>query len=257
MYYSVCLNALFGGLSIDQAIRSAHACGLNAFEIWGWWDADLEALTSAKAECGMHMTAMCTRMVSLTDPEKREAYLNGLKETIGVAKRMRCSVLISQVGNELAHLSREAQHQSIVDGLKACVPLLEEADMTLVIEPLNVLVDHPGYFLTRAEEAFAIVREVGSAQVRVLYDVYHQQITEGNLIPTIRKNAEWIGHVHIAGHPGRHEVLGLQEIHYPAVLAALAEAGYTGAVGLEYFPVEDAAEGLKKLLTAIPLPSAT
>lgn len=253
MFYSVCLNALFSRLPLEAAVKAAHDCGLSAFEIWGWWDADVQALAKAKDEYSMHMTAMCTRMIPLTDPEQRQHYLCGLRESIAVAKQLGCSVLISQVGNELAHLSRDQQHQSIVDGLKACIPLLEKAQITLVIEPLNVLVDHPGYYLTRSEEAFAIVREVNSPWVKVLYDVYHQQITEGNLISTIRQNIRWIGHIHTAGHPGRHELLGMQEIHYPAVLAALKEAGYTGAVGLEYFPLEDAAQGLVRLQREIPL----
>ena len=253
MFYSACLNALFGHLSPAEAVKTARDCGLSAFEIWGWWDMDLDALLKAKEEHGLYMTAMCTRMISLTDAGQRNAYLDGLQQSIAEAQKLGCTMLISQVGGELSHLTREEQHQSIVDGLKACVPLLEQAGMMLVIEPLNTLIDHPGYYLTRSDEAFAIVREVDSPHIKVLYDVYHQQITEGNLIPTIQQNIDWIGHIHIAGHPGRHEVLGNQEIHYPAVLSALAKAGYTGAIGLEYFPVEDACAGLQKLLKEIPL----
>ena len=170
-----------------------------------------------------------------------------------MARYLNCSTIISQVGQEQPHLTREAQMQSIVDGLKACIPLLKEAGITLVIEPLNTRFDHPGYFLARSDEAFAIVREVNSPYVKVLFDIYHQQITEGNLIPNITQNAEWIGHIHMAGHPGRHEPFGRNEIHYPSVLGALKEAGYAGAVGLEYFPLMDAAESLQKLLEEVPL----
>ena len=253
MFYSACLNALFGNLSPAEAMAQAKLAGLNAFEIWGWWDVDLCALLRAKEQHHLHMTAMCTRMVPLNDPSRRKEYLSGLKESLEHAKALGCKILISQIGNTLPDLSYEEQHCSVVDGLKACVPLLEQSGVMLVIEPLNTQFDHPGYFLTSSEEAFGIVREVDSPHVKVLYDVYHQQISEGNLIPTIRKNIEWIGHIHIAGHPGRHEVLGEQEIHYPAVLSALKKAGYTGAVGLEYFPLEDAVEGLRTLLKKIPL----
>lgn len=253
MFYSACLNALFAKVPPAQAIEQVKLAGLNAFEIWGWWDTDLPALMDAKEKQGLHMTAMCTRMVPLNDPARRGEYLDGLKESLEKAAALGCSTLISQIGNTLQHLSRDEQCRSIVDGLKSCIPLLEKDNAVLVIEPLNTLFDHPGYYLTSSEEAFGIVREVDSPHVKVLYDVYHQQISEGNLIPTITQNTEWIGHIHIAGHPGRHEVLGEQEIHYPAVLSALKKAGYTGAVGLEYFPLEDAVEGLKKLQKEIPL----
>lgn len=253
MFYSACLNALFGKLPPADAVAQAKFAGLDAFEIWGWWDIDLPALLRAKEEHGMRMTAMCTRMVPLNDPARSGEYLTGLQESLAVAAQLNCKTLISQIGNELPDVRRAGQYRSIVHTLKRCVPLLEQAGVTLVIEPLNTRFDHPGYYLTSSEEAFSIVREVGSPYVKVLYDVYHQQISEGNLIPTITQNVEWIGHIHIAGHPGRHEVLGMQEIHYPAVLSALKNAGYTGAVGLEYFPLDDAVEGLKKLLKQIPL----
>jgi len=136
------------------------------------------------------------------------------------------------VGQELPGLPREAQHQALIDGLRLAAPLLEKAGVTLTIEPLNLLIDHKGYYLSRSDEAFEIVRQVGSPRVKVLFDVYHQQITEGNLINNIRSGAEWIGHYHIAGHPGRGEI-GSGEIDYRNVLRAIAETGYRGSIGIE------------------------
>jgi len=253
MYYSVCANALFGGLPVHEAIGLVRGAGFDACEVWGWWDMDVDRVRHAMDEHGVRFAALCTRFVPLNDPAKRQEYLQGLQETLAVAGGLGCRTIITQVGQEQPQLSRETQVQSIVDGLKACVPLLKEAGATLVIEPLNTRYDHPGYLLARSDEAFAIVREVGSPHVKVLFDIYHQQITEGNLIPNITENVEWIGHVHVAGHPGRHEPFGENEIHYPSVLGALKKAGYTGAVGLEYFPVMDAMESLKKLLKEMPL----
>jgi len=253
MYYSICLNALFGGMPLHEALAKASETGLKTCEFWGWWGQDVDSLEKAQKEYGMQIAALCTRMIPLNDATQRSAYLAGLQETIPVAKRLGCRTIITQVGQEKKHISRLQQHHSIVEGLKACVPLLEEADMTLVIEPLNALINHPGYYLTHSEEAFEIVKEVDSPHVKVLFDVYHQQISEGNLIPNMTGNTKWIGHVHIAGHPGRHEVLGYNEIHYPSVLKALKDAGYTGAVGLEYIPLEDPVEGVKELMKAIPL----
>lgn len=253
MHYSVCVSAVFNRLPMEEAIARVREAGLDTYEFWGWWDRDIAAVKRAQQEHQLHLAAMCTRMIPLNDPERRDEFLHGLKETLDVAKQLSCRTLIAQVGQDRPECGREEQIQSIVDGLKACVPLLEEAGVVLTIEPLNTLVDHKGYFLARSDEAFAIVRKVNSPYVKVLFDIYHQQITEGNLIPNIMENAAWIGHVHMAGHPGRHEPFGRNEIHYPSVLHALKEAGYTGAVGLEYFPVMDAMESLQKLLEEIPL----
>ena len=238
---------------MPEAIARVRAAGFDACECWSWWDLDLPAVEQALKAHQVRLTAMCTRMIPLNVLEKRQDFLTGLRETLDTAKRLGCRTLIAQVGQDQPDFSREEQTQAIIDGLKACAPLLQQAGVTLAIEPLNTIFDHPGYFLTRSQEAFAIVRAVGSPYVKVLFDVYHQQITEGNLIPNLTQNADWIAHVHIAGHPGRHEPYGQNEIHYPAVLAALKEAGYTGAVGLEYFPVLNAMDSLNRLREVLPL----
>ena len=253
MYYSVCVSALFSKLPIHEGIVRAKEAGFSACEFWGWWDMDAQKVQDALNENGMKLVGMCTRFVPLNDPARRQEYLDGLTETLDMAQFLGCRTIISQVGQEQPQLSREEQTKSIIDGLKACVPLLEKAGATLVIEPLNTRYNHPGYFLARSDEAFSIVREVNSPHVKALFDIYHQQITEGNLSPNLTDNAEWIGHIHMAGHPGRHEPFGRNEIHYPSVLAALKDAGYTGAVGLEYFPLMDAMESLRTLQKEMPL----
>jgi len=196
---------------------------------------------------------MCTRMVPLNVSEQRGAYVDGLRDSIRAAEKIGCRMLISQVGQAIDGQPRQAQHDSIVEGLRQCAPILEDAGMTLVIEPLNALVNHKGYYLTHSEEAFEIIREVDSPSVKVLFDVYHQQITEGNLIDNLTCGADLIGHIHIAGNPGRHEPLDNSEVCYPAIIRALKASGYGGAVGLEYFPLRDPEEGLKEILEKMPL----
>ena len=127
------------------------------------------------------------------------------------------------------------------------MPLLEREGITLLVEPLNTLVNHPGYFLASSEEAFDIVKQVGSQYVKVLFDIYHQQITEGHLIANIRENITWIGHFHAAGNPGRHE-LSNGELNYEQIFKAIDETGFTGYIGLEYFPLEEPSIGLKHLI---------
>jgi len=114
----------------------------------------------------------------------------------------------------------------------------------LVLEPLNVYVDHVGYYLYSSQEGFDIVEAVGSKNVKLLFDLYHQQIMEGNLIRNSTNNIYKIGHFHAAGSPGRHE-LYIGEVNYPEVFKAIDEAGYRGYVGFEYFPVEESTKGIK------------
>lgn len=249
MYYSICAPAVFNKMSISEALYKIRDCGATAFEIWSWWDQDIEAIQFAKEETGLKMSAICTRFIPLTDPKMREAYVQGVKETIEIAQKLQCTTIISQVGNEIEGLTREEQCESIIAGLKECVPFLSHAGITLVIEPLNTYVDHKGYYLYRSDESFSIVKAVGSKQIKVLYDVYHQQIMEGNLIATITENIDWIGHFHIAGVPGRKEPLEENEIHYPTVLKRIAQLGYSGAVGLEYYPEKEATVGVCQLLS--------
>lgn len=125
--------------------------------------------------------------------------------------------------------------------------MLEEAGITLLVEPLNLKVEHAGYFLACSDEAFDIIAAVGSSKVMVLFDIYHQQITEGDLIRSIQSNAEAIGHFHAAGHPGRHEI-ATGEIRYEAVFGAIRGSSCDGDVGPEYFPQDTPEKGLESIM---------
>lgn len=242
MKLSVCVDAVFMGQDIETAIREVKKQGIPAVEFWSWEDKDIEKIKKTIKETGIEISAFCTGFISLVDAPKRAEYVEALKRTISIAKELGCKTLITQVGNEL-EISRKEQHASLVAGLKACVPYLEEAGMTLVAEPLNLRVDHAGYYLSSSDEAAEIMREVGSPNVKMLYDIYHQQITEGDLIRRIREHIPYIGHFHAAGNPGRHELYD-SEIDYKKIFDAIKETGYEGYVGLEYFPTDNVENGL-------------
>lgn len=243
---SVCIDAVLGDLSPQDALKVVSEAGINAFEFWGWWDKDLDSIEAARDQFGLKISACCTRFISLVDPARRDEYLAGLAESIAAAKRLRCPTLISQVGDFRPEVPRQQQHDCLVAGLKSAAPMLEDADITLVIEPLNELVDHVGYYLVRSKEAFEIIDEVDSPRVKVVYDIYHQQISEGQLIANIAANIGKIAHFHAAGNPGRHE-LTIGELHYPSILAAIGATDYDGYVGLEYWPVNDPLAGLREV----------
>ena len=240
----VCIDAVFEGVPINDALQVVSDCGISAFEFWCWWEKDLDEAIAARDRFQMTIAACCTKFISLVDRAQRDAYLAGLAESIEAAKRFDCKTLVSQVGDLMQDSDRVAQHESLVDGLRAAAPMLEKAGITLVIEPLNEKVDHPGYYLITSDEAFEIVNKVGSPNIKVVFDIYHQQISEGNLIPNITSNIEKIGHFHAAGHPGRNE-LSSGEINYQEVFAAIKRTGYEGYIGLEYWPKHDPAEGLQ------------
>ncbi|MBI4976633.1 MAG: TIM barrel protein [Spirochaetes bacterium] len=236
-HYSPCLDIFFPELPFPERIKKVAALGYEYFEFWSWWNKDIAAVEKAMKESDMQAVGFCTKMISLVDASKRAEYLAGLKETIDVAKRLGTRGIISQVGNELAGVSRDEQKRSLIDGLKAAAPLLEAAGMTLLVEPLNIRYDHKGYFLSCSDEAAEIITAAGSKSVKMLFDIYHQQITEGDLINNIKKYLPLIGHFHIADHPGRHE-LGTGEINYQNVLSMIQKSDYNGAVGIELFPID-------------------
>jgi hydroxypyruvate isomerase len=246
MKISISVGAVYQGHDFVAGMRAMKSLGVAAFEFWGWWDQDLARIRAAKEELNLTAAACCTHFISLVDAARRADYLQGLRDSIQAARSLGCKTLISQVGNDLG-TSRYAQKRSLIAGLKACVPYLEEGDVTLTIEPLNTLVDHPGYYLTSSDEAFEIVDAVGNPKVKVLFDIYHQQIMEGHLIRRITENIDKIGHFHAAGNPGRHE-LYYGEINYPEVFRAIDATGYRGYIGFEYFPLDDPRQGIQAFL---------
>ena len=129
-------------------------------------------------------------------------------------------------------------------GLKRLMKVAEKNNVTLVMELLNSKVDHKDYQCDHTAWGVELYKTIGSDNFKLLYDIYHMQIMEGDLIATIRKNIKYIGHFHTAGVPGRHELDENQEINYPAVMRAIADSDYTGYVAHEYTPVRDPIKGL-------------
>ncbi|GIW98993.1 MAG: hydroxypyruvate isomerase [Pirellulaceae bacterium] len=244
---SVCIDAVLAKLPLPDACALVASAGIPAIEFWKWWERDLDEVHRMCAAHDLQVAATCTKFVSLVDPSVRKDYLQGLRESLVAARQLGCHVLISQVGDAIPGVDRAVQRQSLVEGLREAAKILEGSDVRLAIEPLNVLVDHPGYFLVASDEAFDMVREVDSPHIAVTYDIYHQQISEGHLIHRIEQNIDCIAHFHAAGNPGRHE-LTRGEINYPEVFRAIAGKNYNGFVGLEYWPVDEPLQGLQDVV---------
>lgn len=242
---SVCIETIFSELPFIERIKKVSEVGLDAIEFHSWWDKDVEEIKKVSQREKIKVATFCTKFESIVDIKKRESFLKGLAESIQVAKKLDCSQLIAQTGDELPHLSRERQHQQLVEGLKEAADLLESQEITLLVEPINIvtMTRFYRYYLSRSDEAFQILEEVKSSNVKLLYDIAHQQVTEGNLIATIEENIKRIGHFHVRDVPSGHEP-GTGEINYKNIIKRINELGYNGFIGLEYRPLAGSKESL-------------
>ena len=262
---AVCLETLFTDLPVEDRIGKIKEAGYDAIEFWhpeGTWDGsgvnfDLAKDPAAMRQaCGEHGVVLSDFALHAWDgsiggcpvnSEDHDRYLGQIRKMIDFAKAAGCRKGITLSGTVVPGLSRSQMRQNLEKALGEAVEIARQADFLLLLEPLNTLVDHAGYYLDRTAEAVAIVRAVNSPHLRILYDVYHMQIMEGNVIATIEENIEWIGHFHSAGVPGRAEHFGT-ELDYPVILRRIEATGYEGAFGLEYFPrMADHFESLKRV----------
>lgn len=234
MKFDVAVPCFFGGEDFCNALRKIKALGFDAVEAYGWKDLDLNKVKAVCEETGVKIISLCTACFDLTKAECSQEWLDGLEESCVAANKLGVSKLITQSGPDTGE-ERAIQHANIVSTLKAAVPILEKYGVTIMLEPLNTLVDHKDTYLYSSGEAFDIVREVGSGFVKVIYDIYHQQITEGNIIANLTANIDLVAHIHAAGTPGRHE-LQSGECDYKNIFAAIDKTSYTGYCGLEYGP---------------------
>ena len=256
---SACLPMMFGNIDFYDRFKAAKDAGLEYAEFWGWSGLDIDKLKDTVDAANIKIGTACIdskvpevseihgkKKLLTRDKDAFDAFYKACQESIKVAQKLNIPSLIITVGQERNDVTRYEQHANIVMMLKNVAPLFEKSGIVLLLEPLNVLYDHIGFYLSSSYEAFAICSEVGSKNIKVLYDIYHQQITEGNLIPTIRKYFDLIGHFHIADVPGRNQP-GTGEINYTNVFKAIKDLGYNKYIGLEYSPTADSAWTIKKV----------
>lgn len=254
---SACIDMLYREIDFWDRFRAAKEAGLEAVEFWGFTNRDLARVREECDKNALTLAAVCAGGYGEAAGRfntRKLLYRDGIndfvevaKESAEAAKALGCKTFIVTVGQERNDATRYEQHANIVLSLKAAAPVFEDAGLTLVVEPLNTLCNHRGYFLPSSYEGFEILEEVGSPAVKLLYDIYHQQISEGNLIPTITKNIGLIGHFHVADNPGRHEP-GTGEINYRKVFETIDSLGYDKFVGLEYTSTIDASQSIRNTL---------
>lgn len=245
MKYSVCIDAVYRGMDFMESLIRCRDAGMKCVEFWSWWDKDIDAISDFVRENNMTVSTFCTKFISLVDPGQREAFLEALAEGIAAAEKLGCRQMIVQTGADTGE-PRDIQMKSLRDGLLASQGLLEEHNFTLLLEPLNTKIDHQGYFMKSSDGMAELLEELNAPCFQMLFDIYHQQISEGDLLRHIEKHFSKIRHIHAAGNPGRHE-LYRSEINYYYIFRELDRMGYEGYVGLEYFPVDEPEKGLQML----------
>jgi len=237
---------MFRGLPFLKQIEKVAYYGFPGFESLGWGydvngdrkrnDEDLRMIRRKMDELGIVWTTIggVGRIApgGLIKEEDHPKIERSFREALRVAKILNIKRILALTGNERKDISREKQTEIVIKGLKRLAPLAEQGGVTIVVEMLNVLVNHPGYFLVHTSHGVEIIKEVNSPNVKLLFDIYHQQISEGNLINNITKNIQYIGHFHIADNPGRKEP-GTGEINYRNVFKAIHDTGYKGFLAME------------------------
>ena len=253
MKYSLCIEPIFEKVPLYDRFRIAKDMGLDAVEFWAPWNyakgITPAGLGKASAEAGIPIAACCLNdswACRMTAPWK--AVKQNLELSFAYAREMGVSTLIGLSGDVKCKLDTEKV--LLVENLKRAGELAEKNGITVVIEVLNSTYNHKGYYLDSSYVGFEIMKAVENPNIRLLYDCYHMQLMEGNLINNIRDNLEYIGHIHAAGVPGRHE-LHLGEINYPFLIKAAEEAGYSKYFGLEYIPSYDSRQSLADTLKYI------
>lgn len=174
--------------------------------------------------------------MGFNDPAHHAVLLKELETTIPLAKAAGVTNLITMFGNRVAGIDDARARDNCVAGLSKIAPYAAENGITLCVELLNSKVDHHGYQGDSTAFGVAVMKGVASPNVKLLYDIYHMQIMEGDVIRTVRDNLAYIGHFHTGGVPGRHEIDGSQELNYHSVAKAIADAGFQGFIAHEFTP---------------------
>jgi hydroxypyruvate isomerase len=243
---SVMLWTVFNKLPFEERLEKVAQAGYKNVELVGeyehWSEDDFKRANSKRNELGITFDTTAGLKHGVGDPNDREALLADLRHELPIMEKIDCPAVIIMSGDVVPGMPREVQHQSCIDGLKRAAKLVEGKKING--QPVRLLLENidpeenPKYYLTSVAEGFEIIRAVDHPQVQLLYDFFHEQIAEGNLIEKLEKNIKYTGLVHIADVPGRHEP-GTGEINYDNIYRKLAQLKYDRIVAMEFIPIGD------------------
>jgi hydroxypyruvate isomerase len=238
---SVMLWTVYRDMPLEQRLEKVAEAGYRAVELVHefehWQAADFRSAAARRRSLGITFDATAGLSTGIADPAQRGKFLEELGKLLPIMEKLECRSLIVLSGDGVPGLSKEAQHQSCIEGLQRAADLAAPHGVILLLENIDPE-ENPKYYLTSSREGFEIVRQLNRPNVRFLYDLYHEQIAEGNLIQTLEKNFAWLGLVHVADVPGRHQP-GTGEINYGNIYRKLAQLHYGGYMAMEFIPQGD------------------
>lgn len=255
MQVAFCLEMLYDDLPFLERIDAAHGDGIENIEIWDWRDKDIPELAKRLKDLGMRVANMSgNRRFSMIEPRETEDFLAEVDETAEAAAQLACPRLMLLAQNLLPDgsgkplVTPRSQTQLIDTAIESCAEaarLLEERNIDLVIEPLNDVLDHPGFLMNCSEMAFTVVREISDPRLRVLYDVYHMAMMGENILATLEQHLDLVGHIHFADMPGRREP-GSGELDLDEILSLLRTLRYDGVLGFEFEPTSESEQAVRQ-----------
>ena len=258
MKVSACIDMMFSDLDFYDRFCSTKRCGMDAVEFWAWGEKNIDRICQELEQNDLCLSVfnIDSRNVDISRRLTRgilntgavEDFLCALKESIPVYHTLKASAMIVLIGDALPNVNKLQQEENILSCLQAAAPVVEENGVTLVVEPLNSI-DRQGYFMPESRRLLSILNAVDSPNIKMLYDIYHQNMTGDFSLDVIRENIHRIGHFHVADCPGRHEP-GTGNVDYSTILRNINKMNYDGYVGLEYRatkPVKDTLDFLKEV----------
>jgi hydroxypyruvate isomerase len=245
---SVMLWSVGHDLPFLERLEKIHEAGYHAVELVGefkdWKKQDFADARRKKQELGIEFDGTTGVWQPLGDAAAREIFLKSLREFIPTMRELECTRLIMQTGDKVPGLSQAEMHANCIETLKRGGEIAAKNDIELLIENIDPE-ENPKYFVTLSAEGFEIIRSVGNPHVKFLYDLFHEQISAGNLIAKLEKNIEFVGLIHVADVPGRHHP-GTGEINYFNIFRKLNELRYSRYVAMEFKPLGDPVKELRE-----------
>ncbi|MBT9330971.1 TIM barrel protein [Paracidobacterium acidisoli] len=246
--FSVMLWTLDKKIPFDHCLEIVADAGYEGVELVGefhkWSSEETRRVMAKMRSLRLHFDLLSGVSSGFTDPSGTSALLAELTAQFNTAKELGSSQINLKSGPRIEGLSPDAQHAACVENLKRAADLAAAANIQILIEPIDPI-ESPSMYMTSVMEGFRIVREVNSPHVRVLYDFYHEQRAAGNLIEKLEQNFDLVALVHVADVPGRHEP-GTGEIDYTNIYKKLAELKYDKFIAMEFYPIADPTEALRK-----------
>lgn len=238
--FAVNVEMWWTGLPFMERFAKVAELGFPAVEFWPFQGRDIDAIAKTCKELGLEVAQFTAWgfKPGMNDPHNEDAFVKTIEEACAVAHRLDCRKMTVVAGDDIPGVSQADMHAQVVKALRRAAPIAEREGVMLILEPMNVRVDHRGHCLFGSPPTIAICEAVGSEFVKINWDLYHMQITEGDLCGRMKEGFRWIGYLQLADHPGRHEP-GTGEVHYNRVLREAHDLGYRDFVGLECHPTDE------------------